>query len=37
MSALPQQLHDRAIGGTVAWIFDGAFTAELGWAGGFTG
>jgi hypothetical protein len=37
MTALPQQLHDRAIGGTVSWIFEGAWKAELGWAGGFTG
>lgn len=33
---LPQTLHDRSIGGTIAWIFDGAWKAELGWAGGFT-
>ena len=32
---LLQQLHDSAIGGTVAWIFDGAWTTDLGWAGGF--
>jgi hypothetical protein len=35
--ALLQCLHDQAISGAVSWSFEGAWKAELGWAGGFTG
>jgi hypothetical protein len=36
MSSIVQDLHDRAIGGTVRWLFDGAWSAELGQPNGFT-
>jgi hypothetical protein len=36
MPALIQTLHDNAIGGTISWVFDGAWKAEMGLGGGFT-